>query len=496
MTYHLSLQQKNTQNLKQTQQLMMTPHMQQAIKLLQKPVLELSALIELELERNPLLEYEENVDDQDDDIERIEELNIDKAKECEQESDEEINFDDNDFEILKRLDEDFRDYFDETESHHYQKTQENEKLQRFLESTIIDKASLYDYLMQQAHEVFSEKGTLDAAEMIIGELDENGFLSTEINEIAALNSIDPALLESVLKAIQTFDPPGVGARSLRESLLIQLKLQKLENTLAYELIEKNYEDLLHNRVRAMTANLHCDPAEIKHAIATHIRKFDLHPGQLYNNSPNQSITPDLSIRSDENNELIVEVHDETVPTLRINPHYLKMLNNPELPSETKQFIQQKLLSAKWLLKNLYQRNDTIRRIADCIAREQKNYFTHPDGKLRPMTMKKIAEELDLHESTIARAVANKYISCDRGTVAMRALFTNAYETAQGKAISSETVRDVLKKLIDNEDKQRPLSDQALSKLLQTKGISCARRTVAKYRVEMQIGNALQRRDYT
>ena len=197
----------------------------------------------------------------------------------------------------------------------------------------------------------------------------------------------------------------------------------------------------------------------------------------------------------EEDKLTIIINDDRLPTIRLNSRYLRMLDDKNLPKETRDFIRNKLASAKWLLKNIDQRNDTIYRLVESLTKYQNDFFLTPNGKLVPLTMKVLAEELGLHESTIARAVANKYVDTPRGILPLRYFFSNAYTTAEGEDISSKTVRDVLKKIIEKENKKRPLSDEALSKVLEKKGIPCARRTVAKYRSEMYIGNTKQRREF-
>lgn len=486
MSYPISLNQNLNpeQNIKQTQRLMMTPQMQQAIHFLQMPVLELSTLIDAEMEQNPVLEYlqiEENEDDSEWSEESVQE-------------EQEMVFDENNFEILKQLDDDFRDYFAESGTHNPRRTQDEEKRKAYLESSIQDRLSLFDYLMKQAREVFQEPIEISMAEIILGYFDERGFLQGSLEEISALFHFDLQALEKVLDVVQTFEPHGVGARNLQESLLIQLKGYNKEHTLAYDIIKNHFDDLIHNRIPLLQKMLNTTLEDIKNAIDKDIVKLDLHPGTSYSTEVTPFITPDVKLRQD-GEALIAEVNDEVIAPLKLNTKYMKMLEDPNLPPEARQFIKLKILSAKWLIKNIYQRNSTIERIADSIAKRQKSFFIQPEGKLTPLTMKTLAEELDLHESTIARAVANKYIETPRGLFPIRYFFSNTYTTDQGEDISSKTVKDVLQEIVKNEDKNKPLSDQSISRLIKLRGISCARRTVAKYRAELNIGNASQRKKF-
>ena len=469
--------------MKQLQRLMMSPQMQQALNFMQMPVQELIETIEQELEQNPVIElmeevpYEQESSDNDDSS-----------------SENELDFNDDDFEIMKRLDEDFRDHFAQSENYSLYRTQEEEKLKTFLEQSIPVQESLYEHLVKQAHESFETSEEIAMAELLIGYFDENGFFLSSLAEVAEWNGYRVADLKKVLKEIQRFDPFGVGATSLQHSMLIQLERKKQKESLAYRIVKEHYDDLLHNRIPEIKKRLGCSLEEVNEAIQQTISRLDFHPGRKYAAMIVQHIVPDVSLK-EEGDELVVTVNDDYVPTLRLNRRYLSMMENPEISRETKEFIKGRLMSAKWLLKNIDQRNDTIFRIVTYLAKVQRAYFINPQGKLTPLTMKQVADELEVHESTVARAVSQKYLDSPRGVIALKSLFTNAYRTDLGEDISSRTVKDALAKLIDEENKQRPFSDEKLSKLLERRGIHCARRTVAKYRSQLQIGNAFQRREY-
>lgn len=490
----LEMRQKQSQSLKQIQRLIMSPQMQQAIHLLQLPIQELTEHLEDELAQNPVLEniQEEGKDDKD--FDTLERDNEEGSDNQDQKPEQELSFDEKDFEILKHLDEEFRDHFAESGNFSLKRTADEEKLKSFQENSICSQTSLFEHLMTQARETFNSPEELSMAESIIGNLDEGGFLKTLLGEIAVLNHFELNKLEKVLEEIQTFEPWGVGASSLQECLLIQLRRQGKQNTLAYRIVEDNYDDLLHNRIPQIQKAQKCSATDVTLAIEKGIAKLDLHPGAWFSNSTVQHIIPDVSIEQ-EKDQLRVVVNDDMLPPLRLNRRYMQMLEDETLNAETKEFIKNKIMSAKWLLRNIYQRNDTIEKIAASLAKRQKEYFLNPDGKLVPLTMKTLADELNLHESTIARAVSNKYINSPRGLIPLRSFFTNAYVTEEGKDISSRTVRDELLEILNGEDKHKPLSDEAISAQLKGKGINCARRTVAKYRTELSIGNAQQRRKF-
>lgn len=490
MTYPMSFDMtpKQNQSAKQTQRLMMSPQMQQAIQLLQMPLLELSTLIETEIEQNPVLDYMTEESEN-------EEIEVDEEA-AETNPEKELSFNDHDYEVMQKLDDEFRDYFAESGAAPNRKqTADDDKRKAFQDSLICHELSLFEYLMQQAKETFESKEELAMAEAIIGNLDQTGFLGVPMNEIAQLNNFDEKRLEKVLNQIQTFEPYGVGAKNLQEALLIQLRCLSKQHTLAYQIAELHYDDLLHNRIPAIKKSLGCTLQEVEEAIQQHISKLDLHPGSGQNRQMTQYIIPDVSIKQDDNEQLIVSINDDVLPPLKLNPRYTNLIDDPTLSKDAKEYIKKKIGSAKWLIRNIYQRNDTLEKIVRSITKRQQNFFLNPDGQLTPMTMLMLAEELELHESTIARAVSNKYLNSPRGLFPLRYFFTNAYITDEGVDISSDTVRNALKDIIQSENKRKPLSDAKLSELLSEKGITCARRTIAKYRTELNLGNAQQRRKF-
>lgn len=345
--------------------------------------------------------------------------------------------------------------------------------------------------MKNSFETDREK---ERAELVVGSLDEKGYLQTSLEELAALGQCSEQEMARILEVIQDFEPYGIGARSVQECLLIQLKKQGKQGTLAEQLVKDCYDELLHNKIPAIQKKMRLTPSDIQTIIEDDIAKLDLHPGAIFS-SPNESyIVPEGEIK-EENGKIEITINEESIPRLRINRKYLRMLDDKNIPAETREYICQHLVSAKWLMKNIFQRNDTLRRVLEYLSKHQREYLLNPDGELVPMFMLEVAEELDLHESTIARAVAGKYIYTPRGLVNLRSLFTFSYKKEDGSEISSMTVRDALERVIEGENKKKPLSDQKISEKLGERGIPCARRTIAKYRQELNIGNAQQRRQY-
>lgn len=484
----LELQQQPKQAL--TQRLIMSAHMQQAIHLLQIPLLEIEPFIEEQITQNPVLEVI-------DEFTKSKDLNEDGTEApssdmLEKEVDTAIN--DHDFSVLKQLDEEFDHYFNESEQFQPKRSTDEEKYKTYLESSILAEVNLYNKLIQEAAESFNDPTDIEMAKILIGYFDESGFLTTPLQEIATLQNFDENRLKFVLNEIQTFEPYGVGASSVQESLLIQMRCLGKTHTLAYTILKDYYEELLHNRIPLIQKSLKCSYEEIQSAIEKDIALLDLHPGTQFSIQKVQQIVPDVSLRYDED-ELVVDVNRDCVPNLRLNRKYLRMLEDSNVALETKNFIRRHIFSAKWLMRNLQQRYSTIERIAASLAKRQHDFFTKVDGQLVPLTMKVLAEELNVHESTIARTVSNKYINTPKGLMPLRAFFTTEYISDTGESLSSKTIRDTILEMIEKEDKHVPLSDEKISVLLKEKGIVCARRTVAKYRANLGIGNTLQRKKF-
>lgn len=460
------------QHQKQMQRLLMLPQMQQALQVLQLPVMELAPLLEIQMHLNPILTDEEESEEEE------------EAEEEEAQEEQELIFNDTDLAILKHLDEEFRSHLSDEEYTPY--TNQDREYKTYQEQSITSSESLFEHLLHQAKEVLSQQEDLEAMELVIGSLDANGFLTTPISEL------EKSKVDQMLSLLKTFDPPGIGATSLQESLLIQLRFYEKEQTLAWRILEEFYEDLLHHRLTTLQKKLKCTAQELTEAIQRDIARLDLHPGASYAKQTNQQITPDATILH-EGDQLTVVVHDDFIPSIHFNRRYMQMMEDPATNAETKGFIRNQLASIKWLMRNVHERNSTLEKILKALTVKQRLFFTSPTGQLKPLMMKTLAEEIGVNESTIVRAVANKYVASPRGLLALRTFFTNSYSTDHGVEISSTSVREAVHSLIQNEDKKSPLSDAGISKQLKSVGITCARRTVAKYRSELNIGNARQRK---
>jgi RNA polymerase sigma-54 factor len=475
----LFLRQEKSLGLKQTQHLLLSIAMQQAFKVLQMPVLELADWLKTQIEQNPVLEYQES-------SEGFEE-NVASSSEV-----KEMDFEQSQFEVLEGMD----DIFEETlfsEGKDWSKIQEEKRVKNFQESLIPYKVSLFEYLMQQAKQVFHTQEELEMAEIIIGNLDDRGFLSNPADLLSP--NVDIKKMQSLLEIIQTFDPPGIAANNLKESLLIQLRMQGKQISFAYQLIEKHFDELIHNRISSIQKKLKCSPEDLIKAIQKEIAPLDVNPGYRFHSEPFQAIVPDVLIKK-EDDQWRIDVNQEILPQFKISSSCFKAFVFDELCLNEKQYIRRHIASGKWLHRIIHRRHKTLKNITAYLIKKQGDFFNGDKKKLAPMTMAEISLELGVHESTIARAVADKYLSCPQGLFAMRSFFTAAITAESGEKVSNFTVKQILAKLIQKEDKNNPLSDQELSGEFKKMGLPCARRTVTKYRRSLKISAASHRRRFT
>lgn len=469
--FSLNIQTKQQPSQKQLQRMMMSADMQKALLILQTPVQELSSIIETEITLNPILEQSE-----------------------EEEIPEEEFPDEEKLEILKLIQEEAEgEPYDPDLDIVHRRSRDEEKLKTFLESSLPSTPSLYEHLIEQAKEVFDNPFEYTLAELLIGSLNERGFLSTPIGEIAILSHCTPQKLLQILQRIQAFDPIGIAAKDLQECLLIQLKHLKMQNTVAFMLIDKYYEDFIKKNWKEIVKKAGFSILEIEKAVEL-LAKLEFYPGTKFAKDSPSAITPDINLKQ-EGNKLIVEVNDESSQNLHLNSYYLRLLKDESTSDETKRFIREKIVSAKWFLKTIRQRNLVIEEIGKFLIEKQNDFFLSPNGQLKPLIMREAAEALNVHESTIARTVANKYINTPKGIFPLKYFFSYGYSSSEGKSLSARTVKDFIERLIEKEDKHSPLSDQNIADLMKKKGIQCARRTIAKYRIQLKIGNTKERKKY-
>ncbi len=477
-------------NLRMSQRLIMTPSLQQAIKLLQMTKLELQQEVTQELTENPLLE---ELAEGPAEAEKPEAEEAGAAGETAEPPETEAppaedrdSFEEIDYESY------FQDYMDMSYSPQFRA--ESEELEaRPLDAVLSKPQSLSDHLLWQLDMTVVSARQKEIARAIIGNLDEGGYLQASIEEIAAMGPYNPDEVEMALHLVQEFDPTGVGARDLKESLLIQLAFHDMEGTPA-ETIVKNHMDLLQaRRFRELAQALGCGLEEVMHYVDT-IRALDPKPGKKYNAGSNNYVIPDVYVVKVDKGYTIL-LNEEGLPRLRISPFYRRMIdrNNPDVTRETREYVREKFRSAFRLIKSLEERQRTIYKVARSIVKHQQGFLDYGYEHLRPLILKDVADDIGMHESTVSRVVNHKYMHTPRGLFEMKFFFHSSISTTQGEDVSSLTVKERIRKVVSEEDARHPLSDAAIVQILSNNGLRIARRTVAKYREELRIPSSNERR---
>lgn len=471
-----------TLHLSQSQQQLMilAPQLRQSLEMLQLPILELRQMIQQEIEQNPTLEETPLLQ---------ESVEIEPEAQATDEQ-KEMDFKE-EFEVLARLDDEWRDYFFQNEGEGNE-TDRDEKRQ-FMFDSIEQRESLQEHLLQQL--ALSELGDDDRriAEMIIGSINNDGYLASPLEELAEAGNTDPRHLEDVLAVVQDFHPTGVGARNLRECLLRQLERMTVSNNLAYRIVRDHLDRLGAHKLQEIARALHCGVEEVQ-AAAELIGTLDPKPGRLYSDDVVTYVLPEIVVRKIEGKWTVI-LNDDQLPHLRISRHYRGLLENPETPAETRTYIQERIRAGAFMIKSIHQRQKTIQRIATEIVDAQVEFLEHGISHLRPLTMAEIAGKVGVHETTVSRAVSGKYMRSPRGMFELKYFFTPGIKTAGGEQVSNKTVKDIIAAMVAEEDPAQPLSDQQIMDKLKEDGIEIARRTVAKYRLMLKIPPSHMRKRY-
>ncbi len=472
--------------IKLAQKIIMTPQLQQAIKLLQLSRLELTQIINQQLVENPVLEEDVTEEFTEESVQNKEEPLLtegifDKTGE--------IKLEDMDFGWENYFDEkgsDGRDlgYFsaDIEESPSY-------------EQTVSMATTLSEYLLWQLRLSHIDKESIYIGEFIIGNIDDDGYLQASISEISEICRVDVIGVERVLKIIQGFDPPGVGARDLRECLQIQLEQIGLKDTPVEEIIKKYLTDLEKHRYAEIAKRLNISVNDVM-AAANVIKGLEPRPGRAYSTVNAGYIVPDVYVYK-IGEDYVIMLNDDGLPKLKVNPYYRHLIaERGALLKEEREYLEAKFRTAVWLIKSIEQRNRTIYKVTKNILDRQIEFFEKGGGYLKPMTLKDIASDLGMHESTISRVTNNKYIYTPHGLFEFRYFFSSAIQNSSGGTVSSVTVRNIIKGIVEGEDSRKPVSDHHIVNILKKMGIHVARRTVAKYRAEIDIPPTNIRRKYT
>jgi RNA polymerase sigma-54 factor len=475
-------------NLRMTQRLIMTPSLQQAIKLLQMTKLELQEEITQEMTENPLLEELQEGNSEADKVEGEESAASEappaQETEAPPEEKERDSFEEIDYESY------FQDYMDLS----YRPQAPAEEIETPpLENTLSRPQSLGDHLIWQLDMSVIPGKQKEIARGIIGNLDDDGYLRVSLEDIAAMGPWPLEEVEQVLHLVQEFDPPGVAARDLKECLMIQLSFHDMEGTPA-ETIVKDHMVLLQGRkFKELAQALGCSLEEVMHYVDT-IRHLDPKPGKKYNAVSNNYVIPDVYVLKVDKGYTIV-LNEEGLPRLRISPFYRRMIdrNNTDVTRETREYVREKFRSAFRLIKSLEERQRTIYKVAKSIVRHQQGFLDLGYEHLRPLILKDVADDIGMHESTVSRVVNHKYMHTPRGLFEMKYFFHSGISSTQGDDVSSLAVKERIKKVVGEEDQRRPLSDAAIVQILSDDGLRIARRTVAKYREELRIPSSNERR---
>ncbi len=463
------------QSLKLAQQLVMTPQLQQAIKLLQLSRLELAELINQQMIENPVLE-EERVEEAVPDQEPAETHQAEaEAKENGERSDEQ-SYDDLNWE-------NFLDKFVTSDAGIQNESDDGgDRVEP--ETRMAKNVSLCEHLLWQLRLSDFSREEEEMAECLIGNLDENGYLKMPLDHIAQEFKTTEAEIEKVLKKVQGFDPAGVAARALQECLLLQLQQWRVQNPLAEKIVSHYFKELEKKDFRTIVRKEKTTLELVKEA-AKVISDLEPKPGRPFGEERVQYITPDISVyRTGDGDSYSIILNEDGLPKLRINSYYLNLLRS-DSPGATKEYIREKLQGAMWLIRSIYQRQRTIYRVMESIIRFQKNFFDKGVTQLKPLVLREVARDIQMHESTVSRVTTNKWVHTPHGIFGMKFFFNSKINSTEGEALASESVKERIRQVMCQESSGKPFSDRELVSILRKEyGIEIARRTVAKYRENM------------
>lgn len=474
-------------HLKLSQKLIMTPSLQQAIKLLQLSKLELQEVLNQELLENPLLdESTEEAKPEEAQAEETKTENevADATPKVETKEKEKDSFDEIDYDAY------FQDYIE----YGYNPRGMGEEHEEFpIENTLTRPPNLADHLTWQLSMSDASPRTKEIAAFIIGNIDEDGYLRASNEEIIAAGGYEAEEVQKAVEAVQSLDPIGVGARDLRECLLLQLRFLEVDSPLVEVIIRDHWDEFMQRKFVPLAKTLGIDMKTLE-GIVDVIKHLDPKPGRKYSNERAIYVEPDVYVHK-VGDEYVIVLNEDGMPKLRINSGYRSMLNSMDSKSdgETVNYIKDKIRSAVWLIKSLDQRQRTIYKVAESIVKHQREFLEKGIDYLRPLVLRDVADDIQMHESTVSRVVSNKYMHTPRGLFLMKYFFHSGIDSDTGEDISSLTVKKKIQSYIENEDPRKPLSDSKIMKILNDEGINIARRTVAKYRDELNIPSSTDRK---
>lgn len=480
---------------RQTQSLVLAPQLRQSLKILQVAALDLRSVIQEELQNNPTLEElpMEGVSLDKEQSERSNETGENGSSET-PEQHEEMDFSNSkEFEILSKLNEDWRDHMAQAGGNQPYTSEDAEKRQHFFDS-LVSETSLQEHLMQQAELADMPPKVLEAMKYLVGSLDDRGFLTQSAADIALQTSLPLDAVQQAVKLLKTFDPPGIGCEDIEDSLLQQLIAKGRSDSLAARILRDHFALLSRRRIPEIARKLGAHMDDVQIAIEE-IGTLDPAPGRRFAEDNNRVVVPDVTVEKDGEEWKII-LNNDYIPRLRISNTYRELIAKGTLSKQEREYLRERMRSGKFLINSIEQRQQTIERITREIIKVQTEFFEGGVSKLKPLTMTQIADVVGVHETTVSRAIANKYIHTPHGVFDFKYFFTPGYQADNGEAVSNTSVKDMINDLIEGEDRSHPLSDQEIVGKLQEKGINIARRTVAKYREELGLLPSNLRRDYT
>jgi RNA polymerase sigma-54 factor len=470
----MAIQQKL--HTKLVQKLILTPSLQQAIKLLPMSTLELAELLNQEMVENPMLEEvpTEELQPAEQPAEKPETPATTSKTDA---------WEDADYEYF------FGDYLDDG---YRPRTPQEVKELPPIENTLSTAASLADHLRWQLSLQTDDDSVKAIGDAIVGNLDDDGYLVASVEEIAQMAEWPVAEVERALQHVQTFDPIGVAARDLQECLTLQLRYLGLGGTITERIVTDHLKLLQNHQVPEIARRLGVTVDELKEHIEI-IRNLDPKPGSRYNPNQSQYVIPDVYVAKVED-QYVAMLNEEGLPQLRISPVYRRLLDKGgDNTDETRAYVKDKFRSALWLIKSVDQRQKTIHKVATSIINFQREFLDFGIEHLRPLVLRDVANDIGMHESTVSRVVNNKYMHTPQGVFEMKFFFHSGISSSYGDSVSSVTIKQRIRKIIENEDPRKPLSDSKIVSILQKEGLMLARRTIAKYREELKIPTSNQRK---
>jgi RNA polymerase sigma-54 factor len=486
-----------------TQSLVLAPQLQQSLALLQAPSLELTALVEQELQQNPVLEeipeperdspgeFSEDEGDAvpvttDEAFERSEDVKSDAAAEyaaAEKSSAGPADDFQAEFDKLVQMDQEWHDHFSAAGTP-VRATAEDEERRQFMFDSLTAGTSLAQHLIEQVRDTGLNPEEQAIAELIVGNIDDYGYLQTTVEELAATTHLPVEKIQELLKVIQGFEPAGVGARDLRECLLLQLERDGRQETLEYRIVSDYMDALGKRRIPEIARGTNQSLDDVQDALAR-IARLEPRPGRGFLSVVEQYVAPEVFVTR-TGDDFAVTTNDDQIPHLRISNVYKDMMASGGDNPEVKNYIREKIRAGNFFIRSLHQRQQTLLNIGREIVKRQREFMDQGIAFLKPMTMAQVAGVVGVHETTVSRAVSGKYIETPQGVFEMKFFFTAGLQTASSGDVSNTSVKDMITEIFKNENTTRPLSDQEVVKMLTAKGINIARRTVAKYRDNLGI----------